>query len=97
VVDSDPRSSVQWGYSKGRKRFTRWLSPEQANRYRPGIERGRHLMALLVKLDEVEIRRVERRRLGDVKDPLHMRNVSSTGPSGWCTRHRSRRGSIGHA
>jgi len=51
---------LQWGYSKGRKRFTRWLTPEQANRYRPKIERGRRLMELLVKLDEVEIRRVER-------------------------------------
>jgi hypothetical protein len=51
---------LQWGYSKGRKRFTRWLTPEQANRYRPEIERGRRLMELLVKLDEVEIRRVER-------------------------------------
>ncbi len=51
---------LQWGYSKGRKRFTRWLTPEQANRYRPEIERGRRLMELMVKLDEVEIRRVER-------------------------------------
>jgi len=51
---------LQWGYSKGRKRFTRWLTVEQANRYRPEIERGRRVMELLAKLDEVEIHRVER-------------------------------------
>ena len=51
---------LQWGYSKGRRRFTRWLTPEQAERYRPQIERGRRITELLVHLDEVEIRRVER-------------------------------------
>jgi hypothetical protein len=51
---------LQWGYSKGRRRFTRWLTPEQAERYRPEIERGRRITELLVHLDEVEIRRVER-------------------------------------
>lgn len=51
---------IQWGYSKGRKRFTRWLTTEQAERYRPEIERGRRLTELLVQLDEAEIRRVER-------------------------------------
>ncbi len=51
---------LQWGYSKGRRRFTRWLTPEQAERYRPEIERGRRITELLVQLDEVEIRRVER-------------------------------------
>lgn len=51
---------LQWGYSKGRKRFTRWLTAEQARRYRPEIERGRRLRELLMQLDDVEIRRVER-------------------------------------
>jgi hypothetical protein len=51
---------VQWGYSKGRRRFTRWLTPEQRERYAPDIERGQRLMELLVELDEAELRRVER-------------------------------------
>lgn len=51
---------IQWGYSKGRKRFTRWLTAEQAERYRPEVERGRRFTELLVQLDEVEIRRAER-------------------------------------
>ena len=51
---------IQWGYSKRRKRFTRWLTAEQAERYRPEVERGRRLTELLVQLDEAEIRRVER-------------------------------------
>jgi hypothetical protein len=44
----------------GDKRVTRWLTPGQAKRYRSEIERGRRLMELLVDLDEVEIRRLER-------------------------------------
>lgn len=51
---------LQWGYSKGRKRFTRWLTTEQAQRYRPEIDRWRRFMQLLAELDEAEIRRVER-------------------------------------
>lgn len=51
---------LQWGYSKGRKRFTRWLTAEQVERYRPEIERGRLFTELLEALDEAEIRRVER-------------------------------------
>jgi hypothetical protein len=50
---------VQWGYSQGRERITRRLSPQQAERYRPAIERGRKLMELLIALDELEVRRVE--------------------------------------
>jgi hypothetical protein len=61
---ADPRQLpgpyTQWGYSKGRKRFTRWLSAEQAERHRLEVERGRRLTELLVQLDEVEIRRAER-------------------------------------
>ncbi len=51
---------VQWGYSKGRTRFTGRPTPEQQERYGPEIERGQRLMDLLVELDEAEIRRVER-------------------------------------
>jgi hypothetical protein len=51
---------VQWGYSRRRKRITRWPSDEQTARYRPEIVRGRRFMDLLEELDEVEIRRVER-------------------------------------
>ena len=51
---------VQWGYSKGRKRFTRWLTPVQQERYTPEIERGQRLAELLAELDEAELRRVER-------------------------------------
>jgi hypothetical protein len=51
---------LQWGYSKDRKRFTRWLTPDQVERYRPQIERGRRFTELLEELDEAELRRVER-------------------------------------
>jgi predicted DNA-binding protein (UPF0251 family) len=50
---------VQWGYSQGLERITRRLSVEQAERYRPAIERGRKFTELLVELDELEIQRVE--------------------------------------
>ena len=51
---------VQWGYSQGRERITRRLSAEQTERYRPAIERGRRFTELLVELDELEVKRVER-------------------------------------
>lgn len=51
---------IQWGYSQGRERITRRLSGQQAERYRPAIERGRQFMELLVELDELEVQRVER-------------------------------------
>jgi hypothetical protein len=51
---------LQWGYSQGRNRITRRLSTQQAERYRPAIERGRRFMELVEELDEAEIRRVER-------------------------------------
>lgn len=50
----------QWGYSKGGQRYTRRLTDEQLERYRPQIERGRLLNQLLVALDEAEVTRVER-------------------------------------
>jgi hypothetical protein len=51
---------VQWGYSRGRKRITRWLSADQAERYRSEIERARRFRELVAELEDAEIRRVER-------------------------------------
>lgn len=51
---------MQWSYSYRGKRFTRWLSSDQAARYRPQVDRGRLLKELLAELDAAEIRRVER-------------------------------------
>jgi len=51
---------VQWGYSRGRKRITRWLSAEQIERYRPEIDRARRFKELAAELDDAEIQRVER-------------------------------------
>lgn len=51
---------VQWGYSLGRTRITRRLTPEQVERYGPEIERGRRFMELAEAIDEAEVRRVER-------------------------------------
>jgi len=49
----------QWGYSKAGRRYTRRLTDEQLQRYRPQIERGRRLMELLAELDDAEITHVE--------------------------------------
>lgn len=51
---------VQWGYSVGRTRITRRLTPEQVERYGPEIERGRRFMELAEELDLAEVHRVER-------------------------------------
>jgi hypothetical protein len=51
---------VQWGYSIGRTRITRRLTPEQVERYQPQIDRGRRFMELAEELDRTEVRRVER-------------------------------------
>lgn len=51
---------VQWGYSQGRKRITRRLSSQQAERYRSAIERGRRFIELLEELEQAELRQVER-------------------------------------
>ncbi|MDA8058367.1 MAG: hypothetical protein M0Z40_12555 [Actinomycetota bacterium] len=51
---------LQWGYTAGRKRITRWLSTDQAERYRPEIERARRFRELVAELEDAEIRRVER-------------------------------------
>jgi hypothetical protein len=51
---------VQWGYSQGGTKRTRWLSADQLERYGSQIERGRRLKELMAALEEAEIRRVER-------------------------------------
>ena len=51
---------VQWSYSYRNKRFTRWFSEDQLERYRSQIDRGRRLKQLLVELDQAEIQRAER-------------------------------------
>lgn len=50
---------LQWGYSRDRRKVTRWLATEQLERYRLAFDRGRRLRDLLSALDETEIRRVE--------------------------------------
>ena len=50
----------QRGYSRGRKRITRWLSADQAERYRSEIERAHRFRELVAELEDAEIRRVER-------------------------------------
>jgi len=51
---------VQWSYSYRGKRVARWLNPEQADRLRAQVERGRRIKALTAELDAAEIRRIER-------------------------------------
>jgi hypothetical protein len=51
---------VQWGYSQGGKKRTRWLSADQVALYEPQLARGRRLKELMAALEEAEIRRVER-------------------------------------
>ena len=51
---------VQWSYTVDNKRFTRWLVPEQQERYRGPIEAGKQLRELLKELERAEILSVER-------------------------------------
>jgi hypothetical protein len=52
---------VQWSYTVANKRFTRWLTPEQQERYRGRIEVGKQLRELVVKeLEWAEVFSVER-------------------------------------
>lgn len=51
---------VQWSYSYRGKRVARWLNPEQAERLRDQVERGRRIKELAAELDAAEIRRIER-------------------------------------
>ncbi len=51
---------AQWSYTVAGKRFTRWLTPEQQERYRPRIEAGKHLRELIKELERYETLSVER-------------------------------------
>jgi hypothetical protein len=51
---------VQWGYGRGRERRTRWLTPEQLQRYGTAIERGRRLKQLISELEDADVRRIEK-------------------------------------
>ena len=50
---------LQWSYTRENKRFTRWLSPEQEERYRPRINAARQLRELVSDLERLEIHSVE--------------------------------------
>jgi hypothetical protein len=51
---------LQWSYTRENRRFTRWLTAEQEERYRPRIEAARRLRELISDLERLEIRSVER-------------------------------------
>ena len=51
---------LQWSYTHQNRRFTRWLTPQQEERYRPRIEAARHLRELVSDLERLEILSVER-------------------------------------
>jgi hypothetical protein len=51
---------LQWSYTRENKRFTRWLSTEQQERYRPRINAARQLRELVSDLERMEIQSVER-------------------------------------
>lgn len=50
---------VQWSYTRANKRFTRWLTAEQNERYRPRIEAGRQLRDLVAELEALEVSATE--------------------------------------
>jgi len=50
---------VQWSYTRANKRFTRWLTAEQEERYRPRVEAGRRLRDLIADLENLEISAAE--------------------------------------
>lgn len=50
---------VQWSYTRANKRFTRWLTAEQEERYRPRVEAGRRLRELMAGLEDLEISATE--------------------------------------
>ena len=50
---------VQWSYTRANKRFTRWLTAEQEERYRPRVEAGRQLRELVAELEDLEISATE--------------------------------------
>ncbi|MHB8335504.1 MAG: DUF6788 family protein [Acidimicrobiales bacterium] len=50
---------LQWSYTRENKRFTRWLTAEQEERYRPRINAARQLRELISELERLEIHGVE--------------------------------------
>lgn len=50
---------LQWSYTRENRQFTRWLTAEQEERYRPRIEAARRLRKLVSDLEGLEIRSVE--------------------------------------
>lgn len=51
---------IQWSYTRENKRFTRWLSAAQVERYRPRFNAARQLRELVSDLERLEIHSVER-------------------------------------
>jgi hypothetical protein len=51
---------IQWSYTRENKRFTRWLSAAQVERYRPRFNAARQLRELDSDLEHLEIHSVER-------------------------------------
>ena len=51
---------VQWSYTRANKRFTRWLTAEQKERYRPRIEAGHRLRNLVAEIEALEVSATER-------------------------------------
>ena len=51
---------LQWSYTLQNKRFTRWFTPEQEERYRPRIKAARRLRELVTELERLEILSAER-------------------------------------
>lgn len=47
-------------YTRNNQRFTRWLSPDQDERYRPRIEAGRRLRTLVAELEALGVTSAER-------------------------------------
>jgi hypothetical protein len=54
------RPYLQWSHTRENKRFTRWLSAEQEERYRSRINAARKLRELVSDLERLEIHSVER-------------------------------------
>lgn len=50
---------IQWSYTRENKRFTRWLSTEQEERYRSRINAARQLRELVSDLERLEIHSIE--------------------------------------
>ena len=54
------RAYLRWSYTHQNRRFIRWLTPQQEERFRPRIEAARHLRELVSDLEGLEILSVER-------------------------------------